>query len=112
MGLKGLPGEFDAQHPAAAPNDLAGPLVSLNEGKLKPGRNDEAAGWNDFGSPGRDIHYLALGGRHAVQGDPGRLMPNSSNLSLLFFGLHCSCSARLEIERRQDAEPRLTNPER
>jgi hypothetical protein len=50
MGLKGLPGEFDAQHPAAAPNDLAGPLVSLNEGKLKPGRNDEAAGWNDFGS--------------------------------------------------------------
>src|ERR1700676_3844556 len=33
------------------PNDLAG-SVSLNEGKLKPGRNDEGASWNDFGSSG------------------------------------------------------------
>jgi hypothetical protein len=89
-----LPDEFHAQHPATAPNNLTGPSVSLNKGKFEPSRNDQGAVRDDFGPSVRNIHYVAFGGRNAIQRDPAGLMSNPSNLSLLFSWFHYHGSAR------------------
>jgi hypothetical protein len=62
----------------------------MGKGEFEPGRNNQAAIRDDLGSAVRDIHYLAFGGRDAMQRDPGRLVPNPANFSLLLFWLHCT----------------------
>jgi len=80
--------KFDAEHPAAAPNDLTWSSLPVNEGKFELSGDRESTVGDDFCSSLRDIHYLALGGGLAVERDPRRLVSNSSELTMRLFGLH------------------------
>jgi hypothetical protein len=86
--ITALPDEFDAQHPAAAPNHLAWLSFSVSKSEFEPSRNHAGSIRDDFCSSPRDVHDRAFRGGHAIECDPRRLAPNSSDLSVLLFWLH------------------------
>jgi len=90
--MSALPDEFNAQHSAAAPNHLAWFSFAVSKSEFEPSRNHAGSIRDDFCSSLRDVHDRAFRGGLAIECDPRRLAPNSSDLSVLFW-LHWSYSA-------------------
>jgi hypothetical protein len=86
--MTALPDEFNAQHPAAAPNHLAWFSFSMRKREFEPSRNHAGSIRYDFCPSLRDVHDRAFGGGLSVECDLRRLAPNSSDLSVLLFWLH------------------------
>jgi hypothetical protein len=60
----------------------------VNKDKFEPIGNNAGTVRDDFCTGLGDIHYLAFRDRLAAERDPRTLVPNSSNLSMLFFWPH------------------------